>query len=776
LSFDSGTGACTEIYASSNNLIISTPLNGNVGINNSSPVHRLSVNGTTFLGGAVSGITTLAAGNTTITGFMNVSSNLMIGSAPTLGPFAPTTIVSGTTVGQNYQISLSPVDGALGRESGIRFGATFSQGWGGTDFVSRYSGAISYGAAGGGATPRLHAMKFYTGDASDVPTERMRIDNTGNVAIGNTSPAHKLRVEGTTSLAGAVSDITTLAAGNTTITGFINATSTISTSAGANGVQLTNATSNWIGWNTNGVGAPTTTTASAGTKLMLYPSVSASSVDYAIGVEGNHLWFSTWSSATGGFKWYANTNNFMTANVTGLYHSGLVNAASYNIGATVVANASHLYNQLATSYYRSGSTDVALADGGTNSSLTAAAGAIAFSNATGIALTAVGTSGQVLTSAAAGTPTWTSQSSLSVGNATLLNNKTEGNLNVNNATYVGSKDGDRNPNTKLPTTTPYSVRFDFVGAANANTGGNYAGVMTYAPWDGTTASTGDASYQLAFGSTAASGAGLPQLNIRKGIDSTWNTWYTLLHSGNYNNYSPTLTGTGASGTWGITITGNVQGFANNVQGGGPNRIPYNTATSTTAFLPAGAAGEVLVSGGTGAAPSWTSAVNAAPFRMTNATANVFFAAANGNIGINDITPAYKLTVAGTISYTSRPGTGAGVTLVVNTATGVIRETTSSIRFKHDVKEYTKGLNEVKQLEPVTFKYTNDDSAPVDRLGFIAESVDEIGLSEVVLYDTDNLPYSLEYGSMVALLTNAIKEQQAMIESLTARVAALESGS
>ena len=31
---------------------------------------------------------------------------------------------------------------------------------------------------------------------------------------------------------------------------------------------------------------------------------------------------------------------------------------------------------------------------------------------------------------------------------------------------------------------------------------------------------------------------------------------TVLHAGNYNSYSPTLTGTGASGTWGISISGN----------------------------------------------------------------------------------------------------------------------------------------------------------------------------------------------------------------------------
>ena len=38
--------------------------------------------------------------------------------------------------------------------------------------------------------------------------------------------------------------------------------------------------------------------------------------------------------------------------------------------------------------------------------------------------------------------------------------------------------------------------------------------------------------------------------------TSWGNWYTLLHSGNYNNYAPSKTGTGASGTWGINISGN----------------------------------------------------------------------------------------------------------------------------------------------------------------------------------------------------------------------------
>jgi len=40
------------------------------------------------------------------------------------------------------------------------------------------------------------------------------------------------------------------------------------------------------------------------------------------------------------------------------------------------------------------------------------------------------------------------------------------------------------------------------------------------------------------------------------VSSSYATWYKLLSSTNYNTYAPTLTGTGASGTWGISITGN----------------------------------------------------------------------------------------------------------------------------------------------------------------------------------------------------------------------------
>jgi hypothetical protein len=81
-------------------------------------------------------------------------------------------------------------------------------------------------------------------------------------------------------------------------------------------IYLNGTTGNRIDWNINGTAAPAFTTRSAGTKLVLYPGVGASSVDYAIGMESSNIWFSTSSSATG-FKFYGGTTNIATLSGAG---------------------------------------------------------------------------------------------------------------------------------------------------------------------------------------------------------------------------------------------------------------------------------------------------------------------------------------------------------------------------------------------------------------------------------------------------------------------------
>ena len=70
----------------------------------------------------------------------------------------------------------------------------------------------------------------------------------------------------------------------------------------------------------------------------------------------------------------------------------------------------------------------------------------------------------------------------------------------------------------------------------------------------------------------------PHMQIRGMTSGTYGSWITVLDSNNYNNYSPKKDGTGASGTWGINISGNAA-----------TATKANTATSATSATTASSA-------------------------------------------------------------------------------------------------------------------------------------------------------------------------------------------
>jgi hypothetical protein len=65
---------------------------------------------------------------------------------------------------------------------------------------------------------------------------------------------------------------------------------------------------------------------------------------------------------------------------------------------------------------------------------------------------------------------------------------------------------------------------------------------------------GTANRYIDIGTKDGNGVYTTGLKIWNGDTPTW-SGNTILHAGNYNSYAPTLTGGGASGTWGISITG-----------------------------------------------------------------------------------------------------------------------------------------------------------------------------------------------------------------------------
>jgi len=110
----------------------------------------------------------------------------------------------------------------------------------------------------------------------------------------------------TTTLAGlAVTQTFTL--GNTfSLSGATGSAITISGAGSTTnaGLIFSGSTNQWINMGSNGVGAPTFTNRSVGTKLVLFPLVGASTLDYAMGINTNILWFSVPDSARS-FQWFS---------------------------------------------------------------------------------------------------------------------------------------------------------------------------------------------------------------------------------------------------------------------------------------------------------------------------------------------------------------------------------------------------------------------------------------------------------------------------------------
>lgn len=115
------------------------------------------------------------------------------------------------------------------------------------------------------------------------------------------------------------------------------------------------------------------------------------------------------------------------------YINGVSVLSSNTLGSGVTASSLTSVGTITTGVWNG--TDIALADGGTNASLTAVNGGIVYSTASAMAITSAGTSGQLLTSGGAGAPTWTSQSSITAGNATVAATVTLTATNTTNATH-----------------------------------------------------------------------------------------------------------------------------------------------------------------------------------------------------------------------------------------------------------------------------------------------------------------------------------------------------
>lgn len=167
----------------------------------------------------------------------------------------------------------------------------------------------------------------------------------------------------------------------------------------------------------------------------------------------------------------------------------------------------------------------------------------------------------------------------------------------------------------------------------------------------------------------------------------------------------------------------------------------------------------------------------------------------GKTSASSTTQGVQLAPAGGVSIFTRNG-GAGCVFVGNSNQNVVEfnyssttvgsisigpsstafNTSSDYRLKNTIAPMTGALTKVALLKPVTYKWNADNS---DGQGFIAHELAEVvpdavtGAKDAVDADGKPVYQGIDTSFLVATLTAAIQEQQAMIEQLKADVAALK---
>jgi len=143
------------------------------------------------------------------------------------------------------------------------------------------------------------------------------------------------------------------------------------------------------------------------TPISLYYSTTASAVPVNTNLVNGELAI----NITDGKLYYKNNSGVVTL---------LANAATAAPVTTFSAGTTGFTPSTATSGAITLAGTLAIANGGTNSTATPTAGTVAYGTGTAIGYTAAGTSGQVLTSAGAGTPTWTNAATGTVSTVSVV--------------------------------------------------------------------------------------------------------------------------------------------------------------------------------------------------------------------------------------------------------------------------------------------------------------------------------------------------------------------
>jgi hypothetical protein len=212
-----------------------------------------------------------------------------------------------------------------------------------------------------------------------------------------------------------------------------------------------------------------------------------------------------------------------------------------------------------------------------------------------------------------------------------------------------------------------------------------------------------------------------------------------------------------SGFAATDVTGNgvISFYSTLNSAGGTNRWAVYCAGTAASYF--GGPVQVVGNVGIGAAPT---------------TARLFLLFPAGTSAIQT-----QAVVAGTVYPLYFFNSGAGnVGSIATTDTATSYNTSSDVRLKHAIAPLTAALDRMRALRPISFKWNADDS---DGVGFAANELQKVipesvtGEPDAVHPDGSIRPQQVDNSKLVPWLVGAVKELMEQVETLTARLAALE---
>jgi hypothetical protein len=180
---------------------------------------------------------------------------------------------------------------------------------------------------------------------------------------------------------------------------------------------------------------------------------------------------------------------------------------------------------------------------------------------------------------------------------------------------------------------------------------------------------------------------------------------------------------------GAALLGNVTGNDNTACGGGA--LTGSTGDDNTAI-------------------GFQAGINA-----TSGSNNVYIGSGMGGVA-GESNACYIASIFGQTSANGMP--------VLINSLNKLGTTTSSKRFKDEIKPMDKASEALFALKPVSFRYKKEiDPVGVSQLGLVAEDVEKVN-PDLVVRDKEGKPYSVRYDQVNAMLLNEfLKEHRAFVE-------------